>query len=413
MIDHDRLVGDLLALLDELGIADDTIVVYSTDNGPHMNTWPDGGMTPFRGEKNSNWEGAYRVPAVVRWPGRIPAGHRAQRHRQPRRLVPDPARRRRGARHRRLTWRAASTSTARGTTCTSTASTSSTTSPERRRRARASTSSTCPTTAISRRCGSTTGSWSSSSNARRARSGCGPSRSRELRVPKIFNLRTDPFERADITSNTYYDWILDHAWVAVPMQAFVVQMIQTLRRVPAPAEAGELQPRAGAREAADRSATARDGVSHLGRARRRARDDMVWVPGGTFRDGIRRPLPRGGAGPRVEVGAFWIGAHAVTNAEFAAFVDATGYRTVAERPLDPADFPGRPGGEPACPGRWSSCGTPGPVDLRHLSQWWRVDARRLLAAPGGTAQRSSTAARTTRSCTSPTRTPRRTPPGPG
>ena len=62
MIDHDKHVGLLLDQLDELGIADDTIVVYSTDNGPHMNTWPDGGMTPFRSEKNTNWEGAFRVP---------------------------------------------------------------------------------------------------------------------------------------------------------------------------------------------------------------------------------------------------------------------------------------------------------------------------------------------------------------
>ena len=74
MIDHDELVGELLDTLDELGIADNTIVMYSTDNGPHMNTWPDAGMTPFRNEKNSNWEGAYRVPAMVRWPGHIPAG---------------------------------------------------------------------------------------------------------------------------------------------------------------------------------------------------------------------------------------------------------------------------------------------------------------------------------------------------
>jgi arylsulfatase len=74
MIDHDRLVGSLLDQLDELGIADDTIVIYSTDNGPHMNTWPDGGMTPFRSEKNTNWEGAFRVPEMIRWPGHIPAG---------------------------------------------------------------------------------------------------------------------------------------------------------------------------------------------------------------------------------------------------------------------------------------------------------------------------------------------------
>ena len=63
-----------LSLLDELGIADNTIVQYSTDNGPHYNAWPDAGTTPFRSEKNSNWEGAYRVPAFVRWPGHFPAG---------------------------------------------------------------------------------------------------------------------------------------------------------------------------------------------------------------------------------------------------------------------------------------------------------------------------------------------------
>ena len=74
MIDHDKNVGQLLDLLDELGITDDTIVVYSTDNGPHENSWPDAGTTPFRSEKNTNWEGAFRVPEVVRWPGKIPAG---------------------------------------------------------------------------------------------------------------------------------------------------------------------------------------------------------------------------------------------------------------------------------------------------------------------------------------------------
>ena len=71
MVDHDKLIGEVLAFLDELGIADDTFVQYSTDNGPHRNTWPDGGMTPFRSEKNTNWEGAFRVPLLVRWPGKI------------------------------------------------------------------------------------------------------------------------------------------------------------------------------------------------------------------------------------------------------------------------------------------------------------------------------------------------------
>ena len=74
MVEHDMHVGELLKLIDDLGLANDTIVQYSTDNGPHYNTWPDAGTTPFHGEKNSNWEGAFRVPAFIRWPGHFPAG---------------------------------------------------------------------------------------------------------------------------------------------------------------------------------------------------------------------------------------------------------------------------------------------------------------------------------------------------
>ena len=74
MIDHDKNVGTVLKAIDDEGIANTTFVMYSTDNGPHMNSWPDGAMTPFRNEKNSNWEGAYRVPAMFRWPGTIKPG---------------------------------------------------------------------------------------------------------------------------------------------------------------------------------------------------------------------------------------------------------------------------------------------------------------------------------------------------
>ena len=74
MVGHDNLVGQLLNQLDELGITENTIVFYSTDNGPHFNTWPDAAITPFRSEKNTNWEGGFRVPAMVRWPAQIPAG---------------------------------------------------------------------------------------------------------------------------------------------------------------------------------------------------------------------------------------------------------------------------------------------------------------------------------------------------
>lgn len=74
MVEHDMHVGELLDLLDELGVADNTIVQYGTDNGPHKNTWPDAGVNPFRGEKNTNWEGGWRTPSMVRWPGKIEAG---------------------------------------------------------------------------------------------------------------------------------------------------------------------------------------------------------------------------------------------------------------------------------------------------------------------------------------------------
>jgi len=71
MIEHDGDVGKLLKAVDDLNIANDTVVIYSTDNGPNMFTWPDAAMTPFRSEKDTNWEGAFRVPAMIRWPGRI------------------------------------------------------------------------------------------------------------------------------------------------------------------------------------------------------------------------------------------------------------------------------------------------------------------------------------------------------
>ena len=74
MIEHDEVVGTLLKAIDDMGIADNTIIVYSTDNGPHQNTWPDAGTTPYRSEKNTNWEGAFRVPAMIRWPGHIKPG---------------------------------------------------------------------------------------------------------------------------------------------------------------------------------------------------------------------------------------------------------------------------------------------------------------------------------------------------
>jgi arylsulfatase A-like enzyme len=240
MLDHDDIVGDLLGLLDELGIADDTIVMYSTDNGPHMNTWPDAGMTPFRNEKNSNWEGAYRVPALVRWPGHVPAGavlNGIVSHTDwfvtllSAAGVPDIADQLAAGGdlggtefkvhldgHDQLPYITGE-------------------ADESPRQHFFYVSDDGDLTALrfdnwkivflEQRATGTLKVWSEPYTS--------------LRVPKIFNLRTDPYERADITSNTYYDWLLDHAWIVVPAQAYVARMLSTLAEFPprqAPASFG-------------------------------------------------------------------------------------------------------------------------------------------------------------------------------
>jgi arylsulfatase len=231
MLDHDDVVGDLLGALDELGLTENTIVVYSTDNGPHMNTWPDAGMTPFRNEKNSNWEGAYRVPCVARWPGRFPAGVVLNGMMSHNDWFPT------------LLAAAGVTDVVAqlkaGTELGGTAFkvhldgndqlpylTGET--DESPRKFFFYVSDDGDLTALrfdnwklvflEQRATGTLNVWAEPYT--------------ELRVPKIFNLRTDPFERADITSNTYYDWLLDHAWLLVPAQTFAAQMLSTLAEFP-------------------------------------------------------------------------------------------------------------------------------------------------------------------------------------
>ena len=231
MIDHDKAVGQLLAALDEMQLADDTVVFYSTDNGPHMNTWPDSGMTPFRNEKNSNWEGAYRVPAVVRWPGVIPAGRVLNGIMSHNdwfvtlvAAAGDPeiaAKLRAGHELNGRTYKVHldgfdQLAYLRGDTDTSP------------RQYFFYVSDDGDLTALrwdnwkfvflEQRATGTLQVWIEPYT--------------QLRVPKIFNLRTDPYERADITSNTYYDWMLDRAWLVMPAQAFVAEMLQSLIEFP-------------------------------------------------------------------------------------------------------------------------------------------------------------------------------------
>ena len=109
---------------------------------------------------------------------------------------------------------------------------------------------------------------------------------------------------------------------------------------------------------------------------------MAWVPGGTFRMGSNAHYPEEAPVRTVAVDGFWIDRFQVTNRQFARFIEETSYVTVAERPLDPADFPGAPP-ENLVPGSLVFTMTPGPVDLRHLNQWWTWTPRACWRRPDG------------------------------
>ena len=231
MIDHDKNVGTVLDALDDLGLADNTFVMYSTDNGPHMNSWPDAAMTPFRNEKNSNWEGAYRVPCMVRWPGKIKPGTVSNQivghhdwlptllamagdadvkekllkghtvgdmtykvHLDGDNLVPY------------LTGQADKSPRESFIYCNDD------------QQVTGLRYDNWKLVFMEQRAPGTLRIWAEPFTT--------------LRVPKIFNLRTDPYERADITSNTYYDWLLDHVFLLVPAQDYVGKFLMTFKDYP-------------------------------------------------------------------------------------------------------------------------------------------------------------------------------------
>lgn len=227
MVEHDGHVGRLLDKLDQLGIADNTIVFYSTDNGPHMNTWPDAGMTPFRGEKNTNWEGGWRVPAMIRWPGLVEEGSVAN-----------------GIVHH-MDWfptfvAVAGNSNVKqellsgfqgfrvhldGYDLTSYLSGQTSESPRKEvfyfsddGDLTALRYNDWKAVFLEQRKAETLQAWAEPFI--------------HLRLPLIFNLRRDPYERAQLTSNTYYDWLLDHAFMLVPAQDIVAEFLETFRSYP-------------------------------------------------------------------------------------------------------------------------------------------------------------------------------------
>jgi arylsulfatase len=231
MIDHDKNVGTVLDLVDELGIADDTLIMYSTDNGPHMNTWPDGAMTPFRSEKDTNWEGAFRIPMLVRWPGHVPAGHVSNDIVHHHDWLPtflamagDP-----GIAEKLKNGHKAGDKTFKvhvdGYNLLDFLTKQGVRSP---REAFMYFDDDGALVAMrydnwkavfeEQRCPGTLQVWAEPFTT--------------TRIPKLYNLRTDPFERADITSNTYWDWYMKKVYLLIPIQAVVGEFLATFKDFP-------------------------------------------------------------------------------------------------------------------------------------------------------------------------------------
>ena len=231
MIDHDKNVGTVLKAIDDAGIADNTFVMYSTDNGPHMNTWPDGAMTPFRNEKNSNWEGAYRVPCMVRWPGKIKPGSVSNQIVGHHDWLPTllaiagdeevTQKLLKGYKLGDMTYKVHLD----GFNLVPYLTGQVDKSPR---------DSFLYCNDDQQLVGLRYDNWKIAFMEQRAtgtlRVWSEPFTT--LRIPKIFNLRLDPYERADVTSNTYYDWLMDHAFMLVPAQDYVGKFLMTFKEYP-------------------------------------------------------------------------------------------------------------------------------------------------------------------------------------
>jgi arylsulfatase len=230
MVAHDEHIGEMLNKLDELRIADNTIVMYSTDNGPHYNSWPDAGITPFRSEKNTNWEGGWRVPAFVRWPGKIKPGtvlngivchqdwlptllHAAGDPDVSAKLLD-------GYKIGDKTFKVHIDGFNMLPYLTGDVK-------ESPRQNFVYVSDDGDVLAIR------LGDYKAVLGEQRAtRMQCWAEPFVKLRLPKIFNLRRDPFERADDNSNTYWDWIFDHTFVIYQMQVVIAAMIPEFVKYP-------------------------------------------------------------------------------------------------------------------------------------------------------------------------------------
>ena len=231
MVEHDMHVGMLLKKLDDLGIANNTIVFYSTDNGPHMNTWPDAAMTPFRGEKNTNWEGGWRVPAMVRWPGHIKPGSVSNEIMHHMDWLPtfaaiagDPE-----IKEKLLKGHQAGSKTFKVHLDGYNFLPHLTGKQQQGSRNEvfyftddgdlsALRYRDWKLIFMEQRSEGTLELWANPFTP--------------LRIPLMFNLRRDPYERSQLTSNTYYDWLIDRAFLLVPAQAYVGNFLATFKEYP-------------------------------------------------------------------------------------------------------------------------------------------------------------------------------------
>jgi arylsulfatase len=238
MVEHDMHVGELLKLIDELGIADNTIVQYSTDNGPHYNTWPDAGTTPFRGEKNSNWEGAFRVPCFIRWPGNFPAGTTLNGLVSHEDWLPTFAAAAGAPDIKEKLLKGGVELNGRtyknhidGYNMLDYLSGKTDESP---RNEFIYLNDAAEVVAIR------VGDWKATYLENRAEQlDVWREPFIHLRLPLLTNLRRDPFEKAQHNSNTYHDWMIDRAFVLVPLQGVASRFLMTLKDFPPSQKPGD------------------------------------------------------------------------------------------------------------------------------------------------------------------------------
>jgi arylsulfatase A-like enzyme len=231
MVEHDMHVGKLLDLLDELGVTDNTIVQYGTDNGPHKNTWPDAGVNPFRGEKNTNWEGGWRTPSMVRWPGKIKAGSVSNEIMSGMDWFP--------------TYLAAA-----GNPNIKENLLKGVTENGRSYKVHLDGYNQLPYLTGKEKKGARKELFYFSDDGElmalryndwkvtfmhQSAQGTLDTWSKPMvttRIPWLYNLRRDPYEFSTTTSNTYWDWYLDHVYLLLPAAEYVGQFISTFQEYP-------------------------------------------------------------------------------------------------------------------------------------------------------------------------------------